>query len=92
MGRLVDSARVSMSDQDVRWPWEALRQAGHQEEPSFCDTASDAHAARPGLEACLQALAPGDMLVVWRLGRLGLSMAHLAWHGTIPSHARQRPF
>ena len=43
----------------------------------FCDTASGAHAARPGLEACLRALAPGDMLVVWRLDRLGRSMAHL---------------
>jgi DNA invertase Pin-like site-specific DNA recombinase len=92
MGRLVGSARVSMFDQDVRWPWETLRQAGCQEEPSFCDTASDAHTARPGLEACLQALAPGDTLVVWRLDRLGCSMAHLAWHGTIPSHALQRPF
>jgi DNA invertase Pin-like site-specific DNA recombinase len=33
--------------------------------------------ARPGLEACFQVLAPGDLLVVWRLDRLGRSMTHL---------------
>src|SRR5256712_6222825 len=78
MGRMVGYARVSTSDQDVSLQWEALRRAGCQERHIFCDTASGAHAARPGLEACLQALAPGDMLVVWRLDRLGRSMAHLA--------------
>src|SRR6266702_7339814 len=77
MGRMVGYARVSTSDQDVSLQWEALRRAGCQESQIFCDTASGAHAARPGLEACLQALAPGDMLVVWRLDRLGRSMAHL---------------
>jgi DNA invertase Pin-like site-specific DNA recombinase len=77
MGRMVGYARVSTSDQDVSLQWEALRRAGCQESHIFCDTASGAHAVRPGLEACLQALAPGDMLVVWRLDRLGRSMAHL---------------
>ena len=77
MGRMMGYARVSTSDQDVSLQWEALRRAGCQEPHIFCDTASGAHAARPGLEACIQALAPGDMLVVWRLDRLGRSMAHL---------------
>lgn len=77
MGRMMGYARVSTSDQDVGLQWEALRQAGCQEAQIFCDTASGAHTARPGLEACLRALAPGDMLVVWRLDRLGRSMAHL---------------
>src|SRR5215467_10569833 len=43
----------------------------------FCDIASRACTARPGLDTCLQVLAPGDTLVVWRLDRLGRSMAHL---------------
>src|SRR6266481_1683132 len=77
MGRMMGYARVSTSDQDVSLQWEALRRAGCQEPHIFCDTASGAHAARPGLEACIRALAPGDMLVVWRLDRLGRSMAHL---------------
>jgi DNA invertase Pin-like site-specific DNA recombinase len=77
MGRMIGYARVSTSDQDVGLQREALRRAGCQERQIFCDTASGAQAARPGLEACLQALAPGDMLVVWRLDRLGRSMAHL---------------
>jgi DNA invertase Pin-like site-specific DNA recombinase len=57
--------------------WEALRRAGCQEPLIFCDTASGAQTARPGLEACLRALATGDLLVVWRLDRLGRSMTHL---------------
>jgi DNA invertase Pin-like site-specific DNA recombinase len=77
MGCMVGYARVSTSDQDVSLQWEALRRAGCQEPHIFCDTASGAQTARPGLAACLQVLAPGDMLVVWRLDRLGRSMAHL---------------
>jgi len=77
MGRMVGYARVSTSDQDVSLQWEALRRVGCQESQIFYDTASEAHTARPGLEPCLQALVPGDMLVVWRLDRLGRSMAHL---------------
>ena len=34
-------------------------------------------ASRPGLDACVAALEPGDTLVVWRLDRLGRSMQHL---------------
>src|SRR5215472_8898943 len=77
MGRMVGYARVSTSDQDVSLQWEALRRAGCQEPLIFCDTASGAQTVRPGLETCLQVLAPGDLLVVWRLDRLGRSMAHL---------------
>ena len=39
---------------------------------------SGAQVQRPGLDAALAALTPGDVLVVWRLDRLGRSMPHLA--------------
>jgi hypothetical protein len=56
---------------------DALQRAGCREEHVFVDIASGARTARPGLAACLQALGPGDTLVVWRLDRLGRSMTHL---------------
>ena len=77
MGRLIGYARVSTADQDLGLQLEALRRAGCRDEWIFCDTASGARTARPGLEACVHALAAGDTLVVWRLDRLGRSMAHL---------------
>jgi DNA invertase Pin-like site-specific DNA recombinase len=45
--------------------------------PSGRDTTSGVRTARPGLEACLQAVHPGDTRVVGRLDRLGRSMTHL---------------
>jgi DNA invertase Pin-like site-specific DNA recombinase len=77
MGRLIGYARVSTSDQDIRLQLDALRGVGCRDAEIFLDTASGALPARPGLEACLQVLLPGDTLVVWRLDRLGRSMAHL---------------
>jgi DNA invertase Pin-like site-specific DNA recombinase len=77
MGRLIGYARVSTPDQDFGLQLEALRHAGCPDERIFHDTASGARTARPGLEACLRALAAGDTLVVWRLDRLGRSMTHL---------------
>jgi DNA invertase Pin-like site-specific DNA recombinase len=77
MGRTIGYARVSTPGQDVTLQLEALRQAGCAEEQMFLDVASGASTTRPGLDACLQALAPGDTLVVWRLDRLGRSMLHL---------------
>jgi DNA invertase Pin-like site-specific DNA recombinase len=77
MGQLMGYARVSTAAQDLGLQLEALRSAGCRDERIFCDTASGARTARPGLEACLRALAAGDTLVVWRLDRLGRSMTHL---------------
>ena len=77
MGRLIGYARVSTAEQDLGLQLAALRSAGCSDAHIFCDTASGARTARPGLEACLRALEPGDTLVVWRLDRLGRSMTHL---------------
>ena len=48
-----------------------------QERYLYEDKASGATQARPGLEACLKALHPGDTLVVWKLDRLARSLLHL---------------
>ena len=77
MTKLVGYARVSTQDQDVQMQLHALKQAGCGEHELFIDKASGARADRPGLEACLQVLEPGDTLLVWRLDRLGRSMSHL---------------
>jgi DNA invertase Pin-like site-specific DNA recombinase len=77
MGRSIGYARVSTADQDLQLQIEALQCAGCHDAWIFRDIASGARTARPGLEACVHALASGDTLVVWRLDRLGRSMVHL---------------
>ncbi len=77
MGCLIGYARISTSDQDLGLQLDALRGAGCRDASIFLDRASGARTQRPGLDACLQALASGDTLVVWRLDRLGRSMSHL---------------
>ena len=75
MGRLIGYARVSTAEQDLQLQLDALDKAGCDE--VFTDKASGASTKRPGLDACVAALKPGDTLVVWRLDRLGRSMPHL---------------
>ncbi len=68
-------ARVSTAEQDTALQTDALRKAGC--ERVFEDTASGAKADRPGLAEALAYLREGDVLVVWRLDRLGRSLPHL---------------
>lgn len=67
--------RVSTPNQSFALQMDALRQAGctavHQE------VSSGARAARPVLDALLTQLRCGDVLVMWKLDRLGRSLAHL---------------
>ena len=44
---------------------------------STYDRASGVRDDRPGLDSCLRALRKGDVLVVWKLARLGRNLAHL---------------
>ena len=75
--RLVGYARVSTQDQDLALQIDALIRCGVAKELIFTDKASGAKHQRPGLDACLVQLQAGDILLVWRLDRLGRSMRHL---------------
>jgi DNA invertase Pin-like site-specific DNA recombinase len=85
--RLVGYARVSTTEQDLTLQVDALRQHGCHTHAIFIDTVSGARASRPGLDACLATLQTGDVLVVWRLDRLGRSMSHLV---TLVEQLRER--
>ena len=77
VGRLVGYARVSTGVQDLQLQLDALKAVGCRDTDVYKDKASGARSNRPGLDACVEALEPGDTLVVWRLDRLGRSMPHL---------------
>lgn len=69
-------ARVSTPEQKLSMQYDALRQAG-------CTTIFDDHGLsgaaddRPGLTAALDMLRPHDVLVIWKLDRLGRSLRFL---------------
>ena len=75
--RLVGYARVSTQDQDLALQIDALLKFGVAKDLIFTDKTSGAKHQRPGLDACLDQLQAGDMLLVWRLDRLGRSVRHL---------------
>ena len=72
---LIGYARISTHEQRLDLQQDALREVGCEQ--VFSDTASGAKSARPGLTAALEACRTGDVLVVWKLDRLGRSLAHL---------------
>ena len=76
---LVGYMRVSKADgsQSLDLQRDALVEAGVGADALYDDKASGKLNDRPGLAACLKALRKGDVLVVWRLDRLGRSLAHL---------------
>lgn len=71
--------RVSKQDgsQCLDLQRDALIKIGIPPERIYEDLASGRKDARPGLEACLKALQPGNTLVVWKLDRLGRNLKHL---------------
>lgn len=68
-------ARVSTDDQNLDLQRQALTAAGCAE--IFTDQVSGAASRRPGLDDALARCQSGDVLVVWRLDRLGRSLSHL---------------
>lgn len=68
-------ARVSTQEQNLDLQKDALKEAGCGK--IIEDTASGGKAQRTGLNQAKELLREGDVLVVWRLDRLGRSLRHL---------------
>ena len=74
---LIGYMRVSTEDQTTSLQKDALLHYGVDERNIFSDIISGASDKRDGLEKALNFLQEGDTLVVWKLDRLGRSLAHL---------------
>jgi DNA invertase Pin-like site-specific DNA recombinase len=76
---LIGYMRVSKADgsQNTDLQRDALRTAGVATRRLYEDRASGRLDARSGLDAALKALRHGDILVVWKLDRLGRDLRHL---------------
>lgn len=75
MAANIGYARVSTEEQNLDLQLAALREAGC--EKIFRDKASGAATRRKGLSGALARCNPGDVLVVWKLDRLGRSLIDL---------------
>jgi len=71
--------RVSKADgsQDQALQLDAMKAAGVKAKHIYEDTITGSVDDRPGLDACLKALRNDDVLIVWKLDRLGRSLRHL---------------
>ena len=80
---LIGYARLSKADgsQSLDLQRDALVAEGVDPDRIYEDRASGAKDDRPGLASCLRAQREGDVLVVWKLDRLGRNLAHLV--GTV---------
>jgi DNA invertase Pin-like site-specific DNA recombinase len=72
---LIGYARISTTDQTLDLQRDALTKAGCTR--IFTDTASGAQLERVGLTDALSHVREGDILVVWKLDRLGRSLKDL---------------
>jgi len=76
---LIGYMRISKSDgsQVFDLQTDALIESGVDKENIYTDKMSGVKNDRPGLESCLKALRKDDVLVVWKLDRLGRNLKHL---------------
>jgi DNA invertase Pin-like site-specific DNA recombinase len=68
-------ARVSTKDQSFDVQIDALKKAGCKK--IYKDVASGARSERPAINEMTENLRSGDVLVIWKLDRLGRSLNHL---------------
>ncbi len=68
-------ARVSTNDQDTQLQIDALKAIGCDR--IYQEKQSGTKKNRPELQQCLKSLRDGDILIVWKLDRLGRSLQHL---------------
>ena len=76
---LIGYARVSKSDdsQILDLQIDALKEFGVDENNIYIDKISGIKDNRPGLDNCLKAIRKDDVLLVWKLDRLGRNLKHL---------------
>ena len=76
---LISYAGLSKADgsQSLDLQRDALREAGVSDDAIYEDQASGQREDRPGLAAFLKAARQGDVIVVWRIDRLGRNLRHL---------------
>lgn len=73
---LIGYARVSTAEQNIDLQLDALKSAGCQK--IFSDIGvSGSRASRPGLDQALEHLREGDVLVTWRMDRVGRSTRNI---------------
>jgi DNA invertase Pin-like site-specific DNA recombinase len=73
--KLIGYARVSTEDQELRLQIDALERAGCWN--IYKEHKSATRGKRPELELAILDLRPGDVLIVWKLDRLGRNMRQL---------------
>jgi DNA invertase Pin-like site-specific DNA recombinase len=73
----VGYARVSSQDQDYSYQLKALEDAGCQPEHIFKDKASGKRMSRPEFDRMLTYLREGDVVVVWKIDRLGRNFTEM---------------
>ncbi len=76
---LIGYTRISKADgsQNMDLQKDALLQEGVHPDYIYEDMASGKNDDRSGLKSCLKNLRAGDILIVWKLDRLGRNLAHL---------------